>query len=53
MMRMQPVWQKWILALARTETGVVMMITLGTGIGSAIFIDGILVPNTELRAPDY
>jgi len=28
--------------------GVVMMITLGTGIGSALFIDGILVPNTEL-----
>jgi polyphosphate glucokinase len=28
--------------------GVVMMLTLGTGIGSAIFIDGILVPNTEL-----
>ena len=28
--------------------GVVMMITLGTGIGSAIFIDGTLVPNTEL-----
>jgi polyphosphate glucokinase len=28
--------------------GVVMMVTLGTGIGSAIFIDGILVPNTEL-----
>lgn len=29
------------------RTGVVIMITLGTGIGSAIFIDGILVPNTE------
>lgn len=28
--------------------GVVMMITLGTGIGSALFIDGQLVPNTEL-----
>jgi polyphosphate glucokinase len=28
--------------------GVVMMLTLGTGIGSAIFIDGTLVPNTEL-----
>jgi polyphosphate glucokinase len=23
------------------------MITLGTGIGSAVFIDGVLVPNTE------
>jgi len=30
------------------ERGVVMMITLGTGIGSALFIDGVLVPNTEL-----
>ena len=28
--------------------GVVMMITLGTGIGSAIFYDGELLPNTEL-----
>jgi polyphosphate glucokinase len=28
--------------------GVVMMITLGTGIGSALFLDGELVPNTEL-----
>lgn len=28
--------------------GVVLMLTLGTGIGSAVFSDGILVPNTEL-----
>jgi len=28
--------------------GVLMMITIGTGLGSALFIDGILVPNTEL-----
>jgi polyphosphate glucokinase len=27
--------------------GTVMMITLGTGIGSALFTDGVLVPNTE------
>lgn len=27
--------------------GVVIMLTLGTGIGSAIFVDGTLVPNTE------
>lgn len=27
--------------------GVVIMVTLGTGIGSAVFIDGTLVPNTE------
>jgi len=25
----------------------VIMLTLGTGIGSAVFVDGILVPNTE------
>ena len=30
------------------ESGVVMVLTLGTGIGSALFIDGELVPNTEL-----
>jgi polyphosphate glucokinase len=29
------------------KTGTVLMLTLGTGIGSALFIDGILVPNTE------
>ena len=28
--------------------GVVMTVTLGTGIGSALFVDGQLVPNTEL-----
>lgn len=28
--------------------GVVIMVTLGTGIGSALFVDGRLVPNTEL-----
>jgi polyphosphate glucokinase len=30
------------------RTGTVIMITLGTGIGCAIFYDGTLVPNTEL-----
>src|SRR5438876_1177300 len=30
------------------RTGVVIMLTLGTGIGSALFVDGTLVPNTEL-----
>jgi polyphosphate glucokinase len=30
------------------RAGVVMMVTLGTGIGSALFVDGNLVPNTEL-----
>jgi polyphosphate glucokinase len=28
--------------------GTVLMVTLGTGIGSALFVDGVLVPNTEL-----
>ena len=28
--------------------GVVMMVTIGTGLGTALFIDGQLVPNTEL-----
>jgi polyphosphate glucokinase len=32
----------------RERTGEVFMLTLGTGIGSAIFVDGLLVPNTEL-----
>jgi len=32
----------------RDRKGVVMIVTVGTGIGSAIFIDGKLVPNTEL-----
>jgi polyphosphate glucokinase len=30
------------------ENGVVILITIGTGIGSAVFLDGKLVPNTEL-----
>ena len=32
----------------RGKRGVVMMLTFGTGIGSALFVDGQLVPNTEL-----
>lgn len=32
----------------RDQKGVVLLTTLGTGIGSALFVDGILVPNTEL-----
>jgi polyphosphate glucokinase len=32
----------------RGHTGVVMMLTVGTGIGSALFVNGELVPNTEL-----
>ena len=33
--------------VAEDVSGVVVMLTLGTGIGSAIFVDGTLVPNTE------
>ncbi len=32
----------------RDRAGVVIMLTFGTGIGSGLFIDGTLVPNTEL-----
>ncbi len=34
--------------VAEGVRGVVLLLTLGTGIGSALFIDGHLVPNTEL-----
>jgi len=33
---------------AKDVSGTVLLLTLGTGIGSALFIDGHLVPNTEL-----
>lgn len=32
----------------RGRGGTIIMLTLGTGIGSALFVDGRLVPNTEL-----
>jgi polyphosphate glucokinase len=32
----------------RDRQGTVIMLTFGTGIGSALFVDGTLVPNTEL-----
>jgi polyphosphate glucokinase len=32
----------------RGRDGTVMLLTLGTGIGTAIFVDGVLLPNTEL-----
>jgi len=32
----------------RGEKGTVLLLTLGTGVGSALFVDGRLVPNTEL-----
>ena len=33
---------------ARDVSGVVILLTFGTGIGSALLVDGMLVPNTEL-----
>jgi polyphosphate glucokinase len=32
----------------RDRNGVVLLLTLGTGVGSGLFVDGKLVPNTEL-----
>jgi polyphosphate glucokinase len=32
----------------RSRSGVVICLTFGTGIGSGVFVDGALVPNTEL-----
>ena len=32
----------------RDQAGLIMMLTFGTGIGSALFLDGTLIPNTEL-----
>ena len=34
--------------VGRNREGLVIMVTLGTGIGTALFINGHLVPNTEL-----
>lgn len=34
--------------VAKGVRGVVLVTTLGTGIGSALLVDGVLVPNTEL-----
>jgi polyphosphate glucokinase len=31
----------------RDQHGLIMMLTFGTGIGSALFLDGTLIPNTE------
>jgi polyphosphate glucokinase len=36
------------LGAGRGRSGVVLLLTFGTGIGSALFVDGRLVPNTEL-----
>lgn len=34
--------------LGKEENGVVLLITIGSGLGSALFMDGNLVPNSEL-----
>jgi polyphosphate glucokinase len=34
--------------IAKGRRGTVILLTLGTGVGSAIYVDGKLVPNTEL-----
>ncbi len=33
--------------VGRDKPGVVIFLTLGTGVGSGVFVDGVLVPNTE------
>ena len=37
-----------VYGAARDQDGVVLVVTLGTGIGSCLVVDGTLVPNTEL-----
>ena len=37
-----------VYGAGRDMRGVVLLLTFGTGIGSALFVDGHLVPNTEL-----
>jgi polyphosphate glucokinase len=38
---------------ARRTKGVLLMLTFGTGVGSGLFVDGRLVPNTELGHLEY
>jgi polyphosphate glucokinase len=47
MMRMVLVSRNALYGRIKNERGTVLMLTLGTGIGSALFYDGVLVPNTE------
>jgi polyphosphate glucokinase len=37
----------------KNKKGVVLVITIGTGLGSSVFIDGVLVPNVELGSVPY
>jgi len=39
---------EYVYGAARLEDGLVLMVTLGTGIGTALISDGQIVPNTEL-----
>ena len=39
---------RWGAGRSAGKAGVVLMLTLGTGIGSALFVGGRLVPNTEV-----
>ena len=48
MMPMRPAWPKAAFGAAKDVSGVVMVLTFGTGIGSALLMDGKLVPNLEL-----
>jgi polyphosphate glucokinase len=41
-------WAEMRFGAGVGKTGVTLMLTLGTGIGSALFVDGRLVPNLEL-----
>jgi len=42
-----------IFGEGKDTKGVVLIITIGTGVGSGLFIDGKLVPNTELGLVPY
>ncbi|MBX3051456.1 MAG: ROK family protein [Caldilineaceae bacterium] len=37
-----------VFGAGRDQQGVIIMLTLGTGIGTALFVDGHLLPNSEL-----
>jgi len=41
------------IGAGRSERGVVMMLTFGTGIGTALFVDGRLWPNSELGHVEF
>ncbi len=41
-------YAEFLYGAAHKRPGVVLMTTLGTGIGTALIVDGVLVPNTEL-----